>query len=156
MHTQDSVVVGKPLEQATTNTSVVEMPRSMVALFAGASGLSVANVYYAQPLLDSLETDFAINRAAIGGVISATQIGCALALLLLVPLGDRVDRRRLMLVQAIALIVALVGVSLGTSSVILLAGMLAIGLLGTAMTQGLIAYAATAAMPAEHGRVTKS
>lgn len=63
------------------------MPRSPVLLFAIASGLSVANVYYAQPLLDMLARDFAISQAAVGGVVTATQVGCALALLLLVPLG---------------------------------------------------------------------
>ncbi len=76
-----------------------DMPRSMVWLFATASGLSVANVYYAQPLLDALANDFGISHAAVGGVVTATQIGCALALLLVVPLGDKVDRRRLMAVQ---------------------------------------------------------
>lgn len=133
--------------------AVLPMPRSLVALFACASGLSVANVYYAQPLLDTLATEFAIGSAAVGGVVTATQAGCALALLLLVPLGDRMDRRRLMLVQAAALVVALVGVGLSRSAPALLLGMLAVGLLGTAMTQGLIAYAATAAAPSERGRV---
>jgi predicted MFS family arabinose efflux permease len=129
------------------------MPRTLVALFAVASGLSVANVYYAQPLLDMLAADFALSHAAVGGVITATQIGSALALLLLVPLGDRVNRRRLMLVQLLALTAALAWVGLATTSVVLMGGMLVVGLLGTAMTQGLIAYAATAAAPAERGRV---
>ena len=130
-----------------------DMPRSMVWLFATASGLSVANVYYAQPLLDALANDFGISHAAVGGVVTATQIGCALALLLVVPLGDKVDRRRLMAVQLIALVVALVSVSMAQSSSALLIGMLATGMLGTAMTQGLIAYAASAASPHEQGRV---
>ncbi|MCE1999715.1 MFS transporter [Enterobacter asburiae] len=130
-----------------------DMPRSMVWLFATASGLSVANVYYAQPLLDALANDFGISHAALGGVVTATQIGCALALLLVVPLGDKVDRRRLMAVQLIALVVALVSVSMAQSSSALLIGMLATGMLGTAMTQGLIAYAASAASPHEQGRV---
>ena len=130
-----------------------DMPRSMVWLFATASGLSVANVYYAQPLLDALANDFGISLAAVGGVVTATQIGCALALLLVVPLGDKVDRRRLMAVQLIALVVALVSVSMAQSSSALLIGMLATGMLGTAMTQGLIAYAASAASPHEQGRV---
>ena len=130
-----------------------DMPRSMVWLFATASGLSVANVYYAQPLLDALANDFGISHAAVGGVVTATQIGCALALLLVVPLGDKVDRRRLMAVQLIALVVALVSVSMAQSSSALLIGMLATGMLGTAMTQGLIAYAASAASAHEQGRV---
>ncbi|MEW8793793.1 MFS transporter [Klebsiella michiganensis] len=129
------------------------MPRSLVWLFAIASGLSVANVYYAQPLLDALARDFAIGDAAIGGVIAATQIGCAMALLLLVPLGDRVNRRRLMATQVILLIAALAAVSMASTAVMLLGCMLAVGLLGTAMTQGLIAYAASAAAPHEQGRV---
>ncbi|MDX6020319.1 MFS transporter [Scandinavium sp. V105_16] len=130
-----------------------DMPRSLVWLFAIASGLSVANVYYAQPLLDVLAHDFGISPAAVGGVVTATQIGCALALLLLVPLGDLLDRRRLMAIQLVALVAALIVVGLAHSAPILLAGMLAVGLLGTAMTQGLIAYAASAAASHEQGRV---
>lgn len=129
------------------------MPRSLVLLFAAASGLSVANVYYAQPLLDALARDFRISDAAVGGVVTATQVGCALAVLLLVPLGDRMDRRRLMTLQLLALVAGLVGVSMAHTALALLAGMLAVGLLGTAMTQGLIAYAASAAAPHEQGQV---
>ena len=129
------------------------MSRGLVLLFAAASGLSVANVYYAQPLLDALALGFGISHAAVGGVVTATQVGCALALLLLVPLGDRVDRRALMAVQLLALVAALIVVALAPSTPVLLAGMLAVGLLGTAMTQGLIAYAASAAAPHEQGRV---
>lgn len=129
------------------------MPRSLVWLFAIASGLSVANVYYAQPLLDALARDFRISHAAIGGVVTATQIGCALALLLLVPLGDRVDRRRLMATQLLALVAALAAVGMARTAPALLIGVFAVGLLGTAMTQGLIAYAASAAAPHERGRV---
>ncbi|WP_374685002.1 MFS transporter [Scandinavium tedordense] len=133
-----------------------DLPRSLVWLFAIASGLSVANVYYAQPLLDVLAQDFGISHAAVGGVVTATQIGCALALLLLVPLGDRVDRRRLMAFQLLALVAALTAVAMASSASALLVGMLAVGLLGTAMTQGLIAYAASAAAAHEQGRVIGS
>ncbi|WP_415820775.1 MFS transporter [Bordetella tumbae] len=131
----------------------VAMPRGLVWLFATASGLSVANVYYAQPLLDALAQTFGISQAAIGGVVTATQLGCALALLLLVPLGDRMDRRRLMAIQLLALVVALIVVGTAQSATVLLAGMLGVGLLGTAMTQGLIAYAASVSAPHERGSV---
>lgn len=141
------------LSQSNAPTQAAHLPRSLVLLFAIASGLSVANVYYAQPLLDTLAQDFNISHAAVGGVVTATQIGCALALILLVPLGDLVNRRRLMAVQLLALVIALITVSMAQSSSVLLAGMLAVGLLGTAMTQGLIAYAASAAAPHEQGRV---
>ncbi len=129
------------------------LPAGLVWLFAIASGLCVANVYYAQPLLDLLAASLGISLAAVGSVVTATQIGSALALLLLVPLGDRMERRRLMLVQLLGLVVALLWVAWARSPWLLLLGMLAIGLLGTAMTQGLIAYAASAAGDNERGRV---
>ena len=110
------------------------MSSGLVFMFAVASGLSVANVYFAQPLLDALARDFGISHAAVGGVITATQLGCGLALLLVVPLGDLVDRRRLMGVQLVALVAALLMVGVAPSTVWLLAGMLLVGLLGTAMT----------------------
>lgn len=135
------------------NRLLSSMPRGVILMFAIASGASVANVYYAQPLLDILAKDFNISHAAIGGVVTATQIGCALALVFLVPLGDLVNRRRLMAIQLLALVSALLVVAFAHSVVVLLAGMLAVGLLGTAMTQGLIAYAASAALPHEQGHV---
>ncbi len=63
------------------------LPASLVLLLAGASAFSVANVYYAQPLLDAIAQEFAISVASVGMVITATQLGCALALVLVVPLG---------------------------------------------------------------------
>lgn len=113
----------------------------------------MANVYYAQPLLDALSSDFAIAPGAIGAVIAATQAGSVLALLLLVPLGDRLPRRRLLLWQLLALVMALAAVAAAHKPAALLATMLAVGMLGTAMTQGLIAYAAAAADVTERGRV---
>lgn len=144
-----------PLEhrEAITQLPGNALPAALVWLFAIASGLCVANVYYAQPLLDLLAASLGISLAAVGSVVTATQIGSALALLLLVPLGDRLERRRLMLVQLLALVVALLWVASAQSPWLLLLGMLAVGLLGTAMTQGLIAYAASAAGDNERGRV---
>src|SRR5450830_448960 len=129
------------------------MPRLMVLLFALACGVSVANVYYAQPLLDALAAEFGFTQGAVGVVVSATQIGSALALIFVVPLGDLLDRRRLMLSQLVLLFGALIGIGMASSPTLLLLGMLALGLFGTAMTQGLIAYAAVLAAPAERGRV---
>ena len=129
------------------------LPPTLVWLFATAAGLSVANVYYAQPLLATLAHEFGMTEAASGMVITATQIGCALALLLLVPLGDILNRRRLTLFQLAMLAITLVALGCARSTAALLGGMLMVGLLGTAMTQGLIAYAASAAASHERGRV---
>jgi len=146
-------VLPGPVGSSPENGKLAAMPRALVMLFTCACGLSVANVYYAQPLLDALGVDFGIGRGAVGGIITATQAGCAFALVFLVPLGDRLDRRCLMLGQAIALCAALAVVTTASSAAWLFTGMAAVGLLGTAMTQGLIAYAATAAAAAERGRV---
>ncbi|KVC48416.1 hypothetical protein WI72_28895 [Burkholderia ubonensis] len=124
-----------------------------VALLAACCAASVANVYYAQPLLDSIARDFAIPHAEVGGVITATQLGCALALLFVVPLGDLLNRKRLLAVQLALLTAACIGVAASSSRVGLLAGMAGVGLLGTAMTQGLIACAAALAGDGERGRV---
>ncbi|OWY26711.1 MFS transporter [Herbaspirillum robiniae] len=129
------------------------LERAMVLLFAVAAGISVANVYYAQPLLDALAADFGIATASAGVVVTATQAGSTLALLLLVPLGDLLPRRALMLWQAAALALFLLALAASASVWTLLAGMLAAGLLGTAMTQGLIAYAAALSAPSQRGSV---
>ena len=138
---------------AAPATAQASMAPGLVALFATSSGVSVANVYYAQPLLDLMAADFGIAIGAAGAIVTATQIGSALALLLLVPLGDRMPRRRLMLMQLGVLCVALLCAATARSAALLVGAMLVVGLLGTAMTQGLIAYAATAAAEGERGRV---
>ncbi len=142
-----------PSPAAEPGAAASSMPSSLVWLFALACGLSVANVYYAQPLLDAMAHEFGFGYGAVGIVVTATQAGCALALLLLVPVGDLFDRRRLILLQLLLLAMALGLVALASTRVALLAGMLTLGLLGTTMTQGLIAFAATLAAPAERGRV---
>lgn len=144
-------IEGEPAKAESAPQS--SLPRSLVLLFAVACGLSVANVYFAQPLLDAIAQSFYISHASVGIVVTATQLGCALALLLVVPLGDLLDRRRLMLGQLLLLALALAIVGIAPNRTVLLTGMAAVGLLGTAMTQGLVAFAAALAAPAERGYV---
>ncbi len=141
------------LNPCTESATDAGVPDWLVWLFAVACGLSVANVYYAQPLLDALAADFGLATGVIGIVVTMTQLGSAIALLLLVPLGDMLNRRRLLLAQLWSLALALVLVAAAATPAYLLVGMLFVGMLGTAMTQGLIAYAATIAAPTERGRV---
>lgn len=65
------------MKRSLTSPQPADMPRSLIVLFAIASGLSVANVYYAQPLLDALAADFDISQAMVGAVVTATQVGVA-------------------------------------------------------------------------------
>lgn len=126
---------------------------ALVWLLALACGLCVANVYYAQPLLDAMAQDLGISRAAIGAVIGVTQAGSALALLALVPLGDLLERRRLMAAQLVLLVGSLLLVAAARQPSLILLGMFGLGLLGTAMTQGLLAFAASLAGDARRGQV---
>lgn len=142
-----------PHEPEDEGPATAVLPRGLVLLFATACGICVANVYYAQPLLETLATEFGLTPAAAGVVVTVTQVGSALALLFLVPLGDLLERRRLMLLQLMALGGALILAGEASSRPMLLVSMVMVGLLGTAMTQGLIAYAATAAPIEERGRV---
>ncbi|TPL75046.1 MFS transporter [Mesorhizobium sp. B2-3-15] len=125
---------------------------AMTALvFAIACGLSVANVYFAHPLLDAMAHDFAIAPASIGIVVTVTQVGYALGLFFIVPLGDLFDRRKLIAGQAILSAVALIAVGLAPNAAMLLASLAAVGLLAV-MVQVLVAYAADLAAPSQRGR----
>ncbi|UGA46269.1 MFS transporter [Bradyrhizobium quebecense] len=124
---------------------------AVVLLFAVACGLSVANIYFAQPLLDTMARDLAITPAVIGGIVTLTQIGYAFGLVLIVPLGDLWDRRRLIVGQTALSAIALTIVGTAPNAAMLLAGMVLVGLLAVVI-QVLVAYAATLAAPADRGR----
>ncbi|WP_350616013.1 MFS transporter [Pseudomonas sp. HY7a-MNA-CIBAN-0227] len=125
---------------------------AVVLLFAIACGLSVANVYYAQPLLDAMADSFAMDHATVGIVITLTQIGYGVGLLLLVPLGDLLNRRRLIVGQLLLSTFAVLLVALSSNRFWLLAGMVLTGLLAV-VTQVLVAYAANLARPEQRGHV---
>lgn len=128
------------------------LSNSVVLLFAVACGLAVGNVYYAQPLLDAMADAFALPPATIGIVITLTQVGYGVGLVLLVPLGDLLNRRRLIVTQTLLSACALLMIASAPDSVWLLLGMTLTGLLAV-VTQVLVAYAATLAIPAQRGRV---
>ncbi|MGX5469167.1 MFS transporter [Bacillus toyonensis] len=128
------------------------MSHALALLFAAACGMSVANIYFAQPLLDQLSNEFGINHSIIGVVITVTQIFYGVGLLLLVPLGDLLNQRRLIVGQMLLSTTALVIVGTASSSMVLFAGMALVGLLAV-VTHTLVAFAATIASPTERGRV---
>jgi predicted MFS family arabinose efflux permease len=128
------------------------LTRPVVMLFAVACGLSVANIYCAQPLLDTIGRDFGINQACVGLVITVTQAGYALGLLFIVPLGDLVDRRRLIVTQLLISVLALVAVAMAPNFAILLSSVFVVGLLAVVI-QVLVALAATLAPPGKRGSV---
>ncbi|MFL0453091.1 MFS transporter [Bacillus pumilus] len=128
------------------------MTRYMALLFASACGMAVANIYFAQPLLDSLASEFGITYSSIGMVITITQLCYALGLLLIVPLGDLFNQRRLIMAQMLVSILSLILVGIAPTATVLFIGLAAVGMLAV-VTQVLVAFAATWAAPEERGRI---
>lgn len=127
------------------------MTHWITLLLAATCAMAVATVYFAQPLLESIATDLGIAQARIGWVVGATQAGYALGLILIVPLGDLIDRKRLVLGQLLVAALALVGVGFAQAWAILLAALAVVGLMAV-MVQVMVAHAATLATPARQGQ----
>jgi predicted MFS family arabinose efflux permease len=104
-------------------------------LLAVSAGAAVANLYYAQPLLDDIARDLHASHGAAGTLVTATQIGYALGLLLFAPLGDILSRRRLVPIMLTISAVALAGAALAPD--LLLLGV-ALGVLGLTTVTGQI------------------
>lgn len=121
-------------------------------IIAAAASFSVANIYYAQPLLDLMAHDLGIPPATVGLIVMLTQVGYGLGLIFIVPVGDLIDRRKLIIAQGLLLAIALVIVGAAGTNAILLAGMGAVGL-SAVVVQTLVAQAAALATPAQRGRV---
>ncbi|WP_420833050.1 MFS transporter [Shimazuella soli] len=121
-------------------------------LLAIACGLAVANIYYAHPLLDSIANDFHIHPSTIGMVITVTQVFYAVGLIFLVPLGDLINPRRLILSQMVLMCATLVVIGFSSSEIIFFFGIAVVGVLAT-ITQTIVAYASTLSSPSERGSI---
>ncbi len=128
------------------------MSRGLVVVFAAACGLSVANLYYAQPILYDISRSFGTSEAAAGLLVTLSQVGYALGLALLLPLGDILTRRRLLpavlLVTAVGLVASAAAPGIG----VLVAVALVVGV-GSTVAQMLVPMAASLAGDANRGRV---
>jgi len=136
----------------TANAPASGLPTPLVGLLAAGAGLSVASLYYSQPMLGDLGADIGASGRALGLVPTLTQLGYAVGILLLAPLGDRYDRRSIILAKAAALVVALLLAAAAPSIHVLLIASLAIGLTAT-MAQDIVPAAATLAPEAHRGKV---
>jgi predicted MFS family arabinose efflux permease len=139
------------LPDADNGDSSAGLSRSLTLLFSVTCALAVANVYFAQPLLDSMAQSLGVASSMIGVVVTATQVGYALGLLFIVPLGDLLNRKGLILTQVLLSAVALAGVGAAQQWLALLGAMVIVGLLAV-MVQVLVAYAAVLATPSQRGQ----
>ena len=134
-----------------TTPPTARLSPALTLLLATATGLAVASIYYVQPLLGLLSAQFGVGSAAVGLLPTLTQLGYAAAILLLSPLGDRFDRRRIIAVKASALVAALAFAALAPGFTALCVASVAIGLMAT-LAQDLVPAAATLAPEAERGK----
>jgi predicted MFS family arabinose efflux permease len=131
------------------------LSRRLVVIMAVATGLAVANNYYAQPLLPAIRATFHATVGEAGLIVTAAQVGYAAGLVLLLPLGDLLERRRLVTVMSLLCSAGLVGTALAPALPVLFALATVIGATSVA-AQILVAFSASLADAKERGRVVGS
>ncbi|WP_137009547.1 MFS transporter [Aquitalea aquatilis] len=137
------------LSPASRTTSLNPL---LVWLMTVATGLAVAGNYYAQPLLPEISRSLGISAASAGSIVTTAQLGYALGLLLIVPLGDMLERRRLIIsMMLLATAGLLISASANSMSQLLLGTALA-GVCSV-VAQVLLPLGASLAAEAERGRV---
>jgi len=140
-----------PATHATGPAPVPAPATGLTLLLATGAGLSVASIYYSQPLLPALAAELRASESAIGTVPMLTQLGYALGILLLAPLGDRHDRRHVMLVKAVLLALSLLACALAPNLGVLMLASLCVGLSAT-LAQDFVPAAVTLAPDAHRGK----
>jgi len=115
---------------------------------AAAAGVAVANIYYNQPMLGVIEKDLPGKMSTL--IPTATQLGYAAGLFLLVPLGDLIERKRLIVIQFAVLAAALVAAAVAPTAGLVVAASLLVGIAST-VAQQVVPLAATLSAPDRRG-----
>lgn len=127
------------------------LTRSLTLLFSVTCALAVANVYFVQPLLDSIAESLHVTPGLIGVVVTATQVGYAVGLVFIVALGDLVNRKGLMISQTLLSALALAVAGCAGQWSVLLGAMVVVGMMAV-LVQVIVAYAAALASPQQRGQ----
>ncbi|NVM86686.1 putative MFS family arabinose efflux permease [Variovorax sp. SG517] len=125
---------------------------ALTLVFAVACGLCVANIYYAQPLIGPISDTLQLHAGLAGLIMTLTQLGYGAGLLLLVPLADVVENRRLIVGALFGAVIGLVGIALSNSAVTFLAASFVVGTCAVA-AQVLLPFASHLAPEATRGKV---
>src|ERR1700743_1246493 len=128
------------------------VPRKLVLLLAVGCGVTVANLYYAQPLLSAIADHFGVSDGTAGLLVTVSQVFYGFGLVFLAPLSDLVDRRKLVAVLLVVSCVGLAGAAAAPQFIVLA---LALGIAATTsvVAQILIPFASTLAPEGERGHV---
>lgn len=138
-----------------TITKKFELSHFLIVLMSIACAACAANLYYSQPLLEQISRFFNVSSSVIGIAAMLIQIGYAIGLIFLVPLGDIKERRRLIMTMLFCSAIALLSLSVSLNIWLLLFSSLLVGL--TSITPMLIVpLAAHLAKPEERGEVIGS
>ncbi|VTX88448.1 putative transporter [Enterococcus hirae] len=125
---------------------------SLILLLSITCGVVVANMYYIQPIGTKVATSLSVSTSAIGILTMLTQLGYALGLLFLVPLGDVVDRPKLIIRMAALSAISLLAAFFAPSFTLFACASFLIGLLSI-VPQIIIPYGAVLAGPKARGKV---
>lgn len=125
---------------------------SLIAVFAAACGLTVANIFYAQPLIALIAPELGLRGGLAGLVIALTQLGYGAGLLFVVPLSDRFENRRLIVLALGGLVSGLICIALSDSMLTFLVASFLVGVSAVA-TQILVPFASQLAPAESRGRV---
>jgi predicted MFS family arabinose efflux permease len=139
------------VQHATAVPPPVLTTRITLAM-AVAAGCAAANVWYNQPMLGVIAADLGVSSRTVALIPTATQVGFASGIVLLLPLGDRMDRRALILRQLVGLTIALLAAALAPGAAALIVASAAVGM-GACIAQQIVPFAAELAPPAARGRV---
>ncbi|SFE89211.1 Predicted arabinose efflux permease, MFS family [Paenibacillus catalpae] len=128
------------------------IPAWLMLLLAAACGIIVANLYYAQPLVGLISSSIGMSAGSAGLIVTLTQIGYVVGLLFIVPLGDLVENRKLVVSALFLTAIALATAAIAHQPFLFLAAVLVIGL-GSVAAQVLVPFASYLASDASRGRV---
>lgn len=130
----------------------MHLQKKDVILMAICTGLIVANIYYIQPLIVLIAHTFNVPENIAGSTTYLTQAGYAAGLLILVPLGDMIERRKQIIATTLLAIIALVGVATAQSFIALQISCFLVGV-GSIVPQLILPLAATLSEPNQRGKV---